>query len=77
MLSIKKFYNLGPRDANRKPEKLFLFVKKNAKNGDAAKQRIHMKYQALFSSKDQVKKIIKCRLLQFLFGGLRVRLNTT
>ena len=34
-------------------------------------QRIHMKNQALFSSKDKSKKI-KCRLLQFLFGALRV-----
>ena len=30
-----------------------------------------MKNQALFSSKDKTKKI-KCRLLQFLFGALRV-----
>ena len=31
-----------------------------------------MKNQALFSSKDKSKKI-KCRLLQFLFGALRVK----
>ena len=30
-----------------------------------------MKYQALFSSKAKSKKL-KCRLLQFLFGALRV-----
>ena len=30
-----------------------------------------MKHPALFSSKDKSKKI-KCRLLQFLFGALRV-----
>ena len=30
-----------------------------------------MKNQALFSSKDKVKNL-KCRLLQFLFGALRV-----
>ena len=30
-----------------------------------------MKNQALFSSKDKCKKF-KCRLLQFLFGALRV-----
>ena len=35
------------------------------------RQRIHMKNQALFSSKDNRKK--KCRLLQFLFGALRVK----
>ena len=31
-----------------------------------------MNYQALFSSKDKSKKL-KCRLLQFLFGALRVK----
>ena len=35
-------------------------------------QRIHMKNQALFSSKDKSEKL-KCRLLQFLFGALRVK----
>ena len=34
--------------------------------------QIHMKNQALFSSKDKRKKL-KCRLLQFLFGALRVK----
>ena len=38
----------------------------------SAGQRIHMKKQALFSSKDKSKKL-KCRLLQFLFGALRVK----
>ena len=33
-----------------------------------------MKTQALFSSKDKSKKS-KCRLLQFLFGALRVKKN--
>ena len=37
----------------------------------SAKQRINMKNQALFSSKDKSKKL-KCHLLQFLFGALRV-----
>ena len=37
----------------------------------SAWQRIHMKNQALFSLKDKAKKS-KCRLLQFLFGALRV-----
>ena len=37
----------------------------------SAGQRIHMRNQALFSSKDKSKKL-KCRLLQFLFGALRV-----
>ena len=33
-----------------------------------------MKYQALFSAKDKTKKL-KCRLLQFLFGSLWLRLS--
>ena len=33
-----------------------------------------MKHQALFSYKDKSQKI-KCRLLQFLFGALRVNLS--
>ena len=32
-----------------------------------------MKHQALFSLKDKTKKF-KCRLLQFLFGALRVKM---
>ena len=35
-----------------------------------------MKHQALLSSKDKSKKL-KCPLLQFLFGTLRAKLNTT
>ena len=38
----------------------------------SARQRIHMKNQALFSLKDKSKKL-KCRLLQVLFGALRVK----
>ena len=37
----------------------------------SARQRIHMQNQALFSSEDKSKKL-KCCLLQFLFGALRV-----
>ena len=40
----------------------------------SARQRIHLKNQALFSSKDKSEKL-KCRLLQFLFGALRVKLQ--
>ena len=39
----------------------------------SASQRTHMKNQALFSLKDKSKKL-KCRLLQFLFGTLRVKI---
>ena len=42
----------------------------------SARQRIHMKNQALFSLKDKSKKL-KCRLLQFLFGALRVKMLMT
>ena len=35
---------------------------------------IHMKNQALFSSKDKSKKL-KCRLLHFLFGALEVKIS--
>ena len=38
----------------------------------SARQRIHMKNQALFSSSDKIKKL-KSRLLQFLSGALRVK----
>ena len=38
----------------------------------SARQRVYMKNQASFSSKDKNKKI-KCRLLQFLFASLRVK----
>ena len=34
-----------------------------------------MKHQALFSSKDKRKKTLTCRLLQFLFGALRVSIS--
>ena len=40
----------------------------------SARQRIHIKNQALFSSKDKSKKL-KCRLQRFLFGALRVKLS--
>ena len=43
-----------------------------------SRQRIHMKKntkkQALFSSKDKSQKL-KCRLLHFIFGGLRVNIK--
>ena len=42
----------------------------------SARQWMHMKIQALFSSKDKSKKL-KCCLLQFLFGALRVNCAVT
>ena len=41
----------------------------------SARQRIHMKNEALFSLKDKSKKL-KCHLLQFLFGALRVDIRS-
>ena len=51
-----------------------LFLEKirlDVSSESSARQRIHMKNQALVSSKDKSKKL-KYRLLQFLFGALRV-----
>ena len=40
----------------------------------SARQRIHIKNQALFSSEDKSKKLKSC-LLQYLFGTLRVNMT--
>ena len=46
-------------------------IKLDVSSESFSRQRIHMKNQAQFSSKDKSKKL-KCRLLQFLFGALGV-----
>ena len=46
-------------------------IRLDVSSESSARQRIHMKNQALFSSKDKSKKL-KCCLLQFLLGALRV-----
>ena len=46
-------------------------IRLDVSSESSARQRIHMKNQALFSSRDKSKKL-KCCLLQFLFGTLRV-----
>ena len=54
---------------------VFFFSEKirlDVSSESSARQRIHMKNQALFSSIDKSKKL-KCRLLQFLFGALRFK----
>ena len=48
-------------------------IRLDASSESSARQRINMKNQALFSSKDKSKKL-KC-LLQFLFGALRVNVG--
>ena len=47
-------------------------IRLDVSSESSARQRIHMKNQALFSLKDKSKKL-KCRLLQFLFGALRIK----
>ena len=70
---------LGPSKDSEKPGQLpslirvftvHLTLKASITSAADARQRIHMKNQALFSSKDKNEKL-KCRLLQFLFGVLR------
>ena len=46
-------------------------IRLDVSSESSAKQRIHIKNQALFSLKEKSKKL-KCHLLQFLFGTLRV-----
>ena len=48
-------------------------IRLDASSESSARQRIQLKHQALFCSKDKGKKL-KCRLLQFLFGALRVKI---
>ena len=49
-------------------------IRLDVSSESSARQRIHMENQALFSSKDISKKL-KYRLLQFLFGALRVKIQ--
>ena len=51
-------------------------IRLDVSSESSARQRIHIKNQALFSSKDKSKKS-KCRLLQFLFGSFRVKTEST
>ena len=44
-------------------------IRLDVSSESSARQRSHLKHQALFSSKDKSKKL-KCHLLQFLFGAL-------
>ena len=46
-------------------------IRLDVSSESSARQRIHMKNQALFSLKDKSYKS-KCRLLQFLYGTLRL-----
>ena len=55
--------------------KYFFIVFFSEKKRLYVRQRIHLKHQALFSSQDKSKKL-KCHLLQFWFGALRVRVIT-
>ena len=53
---------------------IFLKIRLDVSSESSARQRIHLKHQALFSSKDK-SKTLKCRLLQFLFGAFRVKMQ--
>ena len=46
-------------------------IRLDVSSESSARQRIHMKNQELFSSKDKSKRL-KCGLLQFLFGALKL-----
>ena len=48
-------------------------IKFDVSSESSARQMMHMKNQAVFSSKDKSKKL-KCRLLQFLFGASKVNI---
>ena len=50
-------------------------IRLDVSSESSARQRIHTKNQALFSLKDKSKKL-KCLLLQFLVGALRVNLSS-
>ena len=90
LLSIEVFSSfltgaiLNPESANydcsRRHPSIFFHcfsekIRLDASSESSARQRIHMKNQALFSLKGKSKKL-KCRLLQFLFGALRVKGKT-
>ena len=71
---------LNPQSINhncsRQQSSIFLHyfsekVRLDVSSESSARQRIHLKHQALFFSKDKSKKL-KCCLLQFLFGAFRV-----
>ena len=47
-------------------------IRDDVSSESSARQRIHMKNQAIFSLKYKSKNL-KCCLLQFLFGALRVQ----
>ena len=51
-------------------------IRLDVSSESSARQRIHMKNQCLFSLKDKREKL-KCCLLQFLFGALRVNADSS
>ena len=51
-------------------------IRFDVSNESSARQRIHMKNQALFSLEDKSKKL-KCCLLQLLFGALSVKADAS
>ena len=64
-LTLKAPITTAADDIHKYLEKIKLVVS----NESSARQRIHLKNQALFSSEDKRKKL-KCRLLQFFYVAL-------
>ena len=52
----------------------FREIRLDVSSESSARQRIHMKIQGLFSSKDKCEKF-KCCLQQILFGTLKVNIH--
>ena len=75
MLSLKAPITTAADDIHKNYHCLSEKIRLDVSSESSARQRIHMKNQALFSSKDKSKKI-KCRLLQFLCGALRFKAST-
>ena len=78
---LSQNFDVNPESANhdssRRHSQIFFHcfsekIRLDVSCESSARQRIHLKHQALFSSKDKSKNL-KCRLLQFLFSALRVK----
>ena len=70
---LRQYFSLYRAVSQREGE-ISETIRLDVSSESSARQRIHMKNQAVFSSKDKSKKL-KCRLLQFLFGSLRVKVK--
>ena len=72
-LTLKAPITTAADDIHKKFFIVFLEkIRLDVSSESSARQRVHMKNQALFSLKDKSENL-KCCLLQFLFGALRVK----